>query len=265
MNLSCSLPTRRQLLAAALSGALAPRARADGAPLTVFAAASLRDALDDVAHAFAASSGITARISYAASSQLARQIAAGAPADLFISADLEWMDWLETEKVIDPDSRRLLLGNSLVLITRSGSSDQPVRLERGVDIASLVAGSRLVIAEPSSVPAGRYARQALEYLGQWSAVENRLVFGANVRAALALVARGEVGFGIVYATDAMAEPRVRIISRFDAASHMPILYPIARTRRGSGQGDAFLRFLTTPSVRHLFERRGFRYLLHHPA
>lgn len=256
------MASRRHVLAASGLGLIAASSSVlAGQSLVVFAAASLREALDDVAMGFMASHSITVRSSYAASSQLARQIAAGAPADIFISADLEWMEWLEKEKLIDSASRQILLGNALVLIAPAGGGDRPVTLERGVDLAGLLGDRRLVIAEPASVPVGRYARQSLEYLGQWAAVENRLVFAANGRAALALVARGEAGLGIVYATDAAAEPGVSVIARFNEDSHKPILYPIAKTPQAQAGAEAFLRFLSAPSTRLLFERRGFRYLL----
>lgn len=251
---------RRQLMAAVATSLALPSLQLRAAEkLTIFAAASVKEAFDETAAAFMAGGGPETSISYAASSQLARQIANGAPADIFISADLEWMDWLEQGGHIERQSRRTLLGNSLVMIGGADST-QRLTLDSGLDLDGLIGNGRMVIAEPSSVPAGRYARQALENLGLWTKSEKKLVFAANVRAALALVARGEAGFGIVYATDAMAESKVKIIGRFDPASHAPILYPIAKTRQGSAGADAFLAFLTTPAARTLFERYGFRYL-----
>lgn len=265
MSKAAHLVSRRGVVAGSVAGLgllLAGREGVRAAEeLVVFAAASLKEAMDEVAAGYFAATGSKALVSYAASSQLARQIAAGAPADIFISADLEWMDWLRKDGHILEATRQILLGNSLVLVSEAGAAAGPAVLEKGFDLTGFVGAGRLVIAEPSSVPAGRYAKQSLEALGLWGAVEKRLVFAANVRAALALVARGEAAYGIVYSTDAVAEPKVKVIGRFPEESHTPILYPVAKTRQGRGTADGFLNYLAQNSSRDIFERHGFRTLL----
>lgn len=254
--------SRRALFLAAAGLGLCRVATAKAAArLTVFAAASLKEAIDDITAAYRAANGVEAQVSYAASSQLARQIAAGAPADLFISADLEWMDWLEKEGHIVNETRRTLLGNSLVLVSAADAVTPQIALQKGFDLSALIGGARMVIAEPSSVPAGRYAKQSLEALGMWEAVEKKLAFAANVRATLALVARGEAPYGIVYSTDAAAEPKVKVVGRFPEDSHTPILYPVAKTKQAGPDADAFLAYLSGPAAKPLFEQHGFRYLL----
>jgi len=224
--------------------------------ITVFAAASLKNALDEAAALFERESGSRVRLSYAASSALARQIERGAPADVFISADREWMRYLEEEGFLEPGSSRELFGNRLVLVA---PASRPLALEPepGFAIVPALGEGRLAMADPRHVPAGRYARAALEKLGVWSAVEDRLAPGDNVRAALALVARGETPLGIVYETDAKAEPGVMVAGRFPAASHPPIVYPVAMLK-GARPGTApFIAFLSGPQARRVFERHGF--------
>lgn len=236
-------------------------ANATAQTLTVFAAASLKNALDAIV-AERKPAGARVSIAYGASSTLARQIENGAPAEVYVSADLEWMDYLAARGLIRADTRRNLIGNALVLIApqdgRQSDGRQTVDLRPGVPLAALLGGGRLAIADPHSVPAGKYAHAALEKLGVWPSVAGRLAPAENVRAALMLVARGEAPLGIVYASDAAAEPKVRIAARFDARLHPPIVYPAALTAAARG-GDAaqFLDALGTPAARALFERHGF--------
>lgn len=231
-----------------------------GAPVTVFAAASLKNALDEAVSIHGQRTGTRVTVSYAASSALARQIEAGAPADLFISADLDWMDHLQTRQLIRPATRVNLLGNRLVLIAPSDSKTG-LAVERGMPLARALGDGRLAVADPDAVPAGKYAKAALEALGAWSAVAPRLAPAENVRAALAFVARGECPLGIVYATDAAAEPRVRIVGVFPAGTHPPIVYPAAITATAKSAGAAsLLQFLGSAAAKPVFEKHGFTVL-----
>jgi molybdate transport system substrate-binding protein len=224
-------------------------------PVVVFAAASLRTALDDLATEWQRVTGRVARVSYAGTSALARQIEQGAPADVFISADRDWMDYLSSRALVREP--RPLLANRLVLVAPAGSS---VMLELGPD-APLVAAlgeGRLALANVDAVPAGRYAKVALDALGLWKQVARRMVQTADVRAALRLVAQGEAPLGIVYATDAHAEPKVRVVDMFDQETHPTILYMMAAVAESSNPGgDDFLAFLRTAPARRIFEREGF--------
>jgi molybdate transport system substrate-binding protein len=243
------------LLALPLSSLPAPAQEAR--PVTIFAAASLQTALNAVSAEWRRETGKSATFSYAASSALARQIEQGAPADLFASADLDWMDWLQARRLIRPETRRTLLGNSLVLIAgRDWTGD--LAIGPGFGLAAALGESRLALANPQAVPAGKYAQQALTSLGVWDRVGPRVAGADNVRAALALVARGEARFGIVYETDARTEPRVRVVGRFPADSHPPILYPVALTA-GAAHPDAaaFLAYLGGPAATRIFEAEGF--------
>jgi molybdate transport system substrate-binding protein len=224
--------------------------------LLVFAAASLADALEEVDRAFTAATGVRVAASYAASSVLAKQIEAGAPADVFFSADLAWVDYLEKRGLIKPGSRRDVLRNALVLIA---PADSPLRLKiaPGFDLAGALAGGRLAIADPDSVPAGEYARAALTRFGVWSRVSDRAVRGENVRAALSYVARGEAPLGIVYATDAQAEKRVRVVDVFPEDSHPPITYPVALTAQARPEAVQLVEFLIGDVARQIFARYGF--------
>jgi len=225
--------------------------------LTVFAAASLRNALDEATVKWKSASR-TAVVAYGASSALARQIENGAPAQVFISADLDWMDYLEQRSLIRKDSRRNILANSLVLV---GPSDRtgPVEIKPGFPIAALLGNGRLAMADPHGVPAGKYARAALEKLGVWSSVSGRIAPAENVRAALALVARGEAPLGIVYASDAIAETKVRVAATFDAGLHPPITYPAALvTTARHPLAAEFLAFLSGVPARAIFAKHGFR-------
>jgi molybdate transport system substrate-binding protein len=246
------------LLALVLMAGLAPStARAAApAPLTVFAAASLKESLDEAAAAYEQATGTPVRVSYAASSALARQIEQGAPAQVFASADLEWMDYLQQRDLVDVASRHDLLGNRLVLVAPQASVAK-VDLAKPGSIAAALGEGRLAIAQTASVPAGKYGRAALESLGQWNSVSARLAESESVRAALMLVARGETPLGVVYASDAKAEPRVRVVAAFPAGSHPPIVYPVAARRGAPPSAGGFVRWRSSPAARAIFERRGF--------
>jgi molybdate transport system substrate-binding protein len=215
--------------------AAAPSAALAGS-FVVFAAASLKESLDDVAAAWRGAGRGEARIAYGASSALARQVDAGAPAELFLSADLDWIDWLAKRKRLSAPPTRLL-ANELVLM----------------------GNGRLALADPRAVPAGRYARAALESLGAWKGVEARLAPAGDVRAALALVARGEAPLGIVYRTDALAEPRVRVVGAFPEASHPPIVYGMALLAGATPDARAFADYAASAPARAIWARHGFRF------
>ena len=222
----------------------------------VFAAASLANVLGNLDRAFTARTGVRVTSSLAASSTLAKQIEAGAPADVYFSADLQWMDYLEQRGLLRAGSRREVVGNSLVLIAPAGSSLQ-VSIGPGLDLLRLLGGGRLAVADPDSVPAGIYARQALAKLGVWSIVLPRVVRAENVRAALEYVARGDAPLGIVYRTDALVEKRVRIVGVFPADSHPRIVYPVALTRRAGAPAARYLAFITSAEARPIFRKWGF--------
>jgi len=227
------------------------------AEITVFAAASLKEALDANLKAFSAQTRHRVRVSYAGSNALARQIEHGAPADLFISADQEWMDYVEGRKLVVPGTRRNLVGNRLVLIAPTAS---PVKLAIAPNfaLAAALGDGRLALANPHSVPAGKYARAALTQLGVWAAVEKTLTRSENVRASLVLVARAETPLGIVYATDALAEPRVRVVDTFAATLHPPIVYPTALlTGRHNPASQDLLDYLGGAAARAVWVRFGF--------
>lgn len=230
--------------------------------LVVFAAASLKNALDEVAATWAKDAGKPApKISYAASSALAKQIEQGAPADLFISADLDWMDYLTDRKLIEPASRFNLLGNKIVVIAPRDSTVSSVTL-KGSDLVEALAGGRLAMANVEAVPAGKYGKAALAKLGAWNDVEDHVAQAENVRAALLLVARGEAPLGIVYSTDAAAEPDVKIVATFPEDSHPPIIYPAALIKeRSNTDAKAFLDFLRSTKARTSFEKQGFAVLV----
>ncbi len=229
--------------------------------LLVFAAASLKNALDEIAAGWSRESGIAVRVSYAASPALAKQIEEAAPADLFLSADIDWMDYVEKRNLIRPGTRQNLLGNSIVLIAPKDRPGSDVTITPGYPLAALLGDGRLAVANVATVPAGKYAKASLEKLGLWSSVEKRLAESENVRAALVFVARGEAPLGIVYATDAAAEPGVKIVGRFPAESHPPIVYPLAAlTASHNEAADAFRRYLGGPQARAIFERNGFTVL-----
>jgi molybdate transport system substrate-binding protein len=232
----------------------------DAAPVTVFAAASLQNALGDIAKTFTAETKVPVRFSFAASSTLARQMEQGAPADLFASADLEWMDWAESRKLIDPKTRVSLLGNRLVLVAPADGKIASVELTRA-GVGAALGDGRLATGAVASVPVGKYAKTALEKLGLWGDIEPRLAQAESVRAALVLVARGEAPLGIVYETDAKVEPRVKVVAVFPADSHPPVVYPFALTAGAKGDGPArFLAYLGAPSARAVFAAQGFTVL-----
>ncbi|WP_295928161.1 molybdate ABC transporter substrate-binding protein [uncultured Xanthomonas sp.] len=252
-------PLRRLLCLCTLIVATAIAPVSAQTPLTVFAAASLKESLDEAASAYQRASGTPVQVSYAASSTLARQVEQGAPADVFVSADQEWMDYLQQRKLIDPALRRDLLGNTLVLVAPAASKAQVDLRKPGALLAALGAQGRLAVGQTASVPAGKYARAALQALGQWDSVQPRLAESESVRSALMLVARGEAPLGIVYGSDAQAEPKVRVVAIFPADSHAPIVYPVAPLR-ASPQAKAaaeFVRWLGTPPAQAIFRRHGF--------
>lgn len=225
--------------------------------MNVFAAASLKNALDDVDGAWKAASGWDVTAVYAASPALARQIAEGAPADVFISADLDWMDDLEKRGLIKSETRRNLLGNTLVLIAPAGSVVK-FDIEPGVDLLKFLSGGRLAVGETKAVPAGRYAKAALQSLGIWEALSAHLAEQVNVRAALQLVARGEAPLGIVYGSDAKAEAGVKVVGVFPETMHPPIIYPVAvvATSKNPAVPD-YVEFLTSEAASAIFARHGF--------
>lgn len=254
------------LAVAGLSTARAEEARpAEGTvaatkPVVVFAAASLKNALDRIAKAWEGERGKTATLSFAASSALAKQIESGAPADLFISADLKWMDWVAERNLIDPASRKTLLGNALVLIAPKDSTTT-LKIEKGFALAEALGNERLAMGEPDSVPAGIYGKAALTSLGVWDAVASKVAGAENVRVALAYVARGETPLGIVYATDARSEPQVKVVDTFPADSHPPVVYPVAVTASSTNaEAKTLLDFLSSPEATAVFEDEGFTVL-----
>lgn len=225
--------------------------------VTVFAAASLTDVLEEVGGAFLSRTGIPVRFSFAASSALARQIESGAPAEVFVSADQDWMDYLAARNHIRPATRADVVTNSLVLIAPVDSRLQ-LRIAPGMDLAAALGrNGRIATGDTATVPAGRYAKAALSHLGIWKSVEHRMIPADNVRSALNFVALGEAPLGIVYATDALGHDRVRVIDTFPAGSHAPITYPAAATSRASADALSFLQFLRGAAAREIFTRYGF--------
>lgn len=250
------MQNRRMVMAGAAALALPSVVRA-AQPLTVFAAASLQESLTAAGAAWTVKSGTPVRFSFGASSALARQIDQGAPADLFLSADEEWMDWLAGKGGIAPASRRRLLSNRLVLIAPERAK-VALTIAPGFPLARALGAGRLALADPAAVPAGKYAKAALIALGVWDSVDGRLLPAENVRTTLAYVARGEAPFGIVYATDARAEPKVKVVGVFPASSHPPIVYPGAVTSASrNSAAAAFLGFLQGQQAAAIFRRYGF--------
>jgi molybdate transport system substrate-binding protein len=237
-------------------------ARAQDVTLTVFAAASMKNAVDDINAAFSkTNSNIKVVSSYAASSALAKQIESGAPADLFASADLEWMDYVAKKDLIKPETRVSLLGNRLVLIAPKDSKIDNVTIGQGFDLAKLAGNGRIATGDVSSVPVGKYAKAALEKLGAWEMAAPKFAMAESVRAALTLVARGEAVLGIVYATDAKVEPEVKIVGTFPADSHPAIIYPVAATTSAGTGAAAYLAFLRSQAAKTIFEKYGFSFLI----
>ncbi|KOF14231.1 molybdenum ABC transporter substrate-binding protein [Ensifer adhaerens] len=228
--------------------------------VTVFAAASLKNALDAINAEWQKESGKETTVSYAASSALAKQVEQGAPADVFISADLAWMDYLAQKKLIKDDTRSNLLGNHIVLVS-STEDAKPVEIKQGFDLAALIGDGRLAMGAVDSVPAGKYGKAALEKLGVWSSVEQKVAGAESVRAALLLVSRGEAPYGIVYQTDAAADPGVKVVGTFPEDSHPPIIYPIAITTDSkSADATAYVDFIKSDKAAPLFEKQGFTIL-----
>ena len=224
--------------------------------LLVFAAASLTNALGELSAAWQTSSGVPVKTSFAASSVLARQIEAGGKADLFISADQEWMDYLQSRGLIDKSSRRNLVGNRLVLIAPADSK-LALRIAPGFELAAALGGGRLSTGDPDTVPVGKYARSALVSLGLWDEIQDRLVRADNVRSAMMFVSRGESPLGIVYTTDALVDPEVRIVDTFPENTHAPITYPGAVTIGSNNYAVSFLEFLSKPESLDTWRKFGF--------
>ncbi|WP_028350987.1 molybdate ABC transporter substrate-binding protein [Bradyrhizobium murdochi] len=246
--------------AVSLAAILSPVA-AQEKSLTIFAAASMKNALDEIDAAYAAKRGVKITVSYAASSALARQIEQGGPADIFISADTDWMDYAIGKKTINEPSRINLLGNSIVLIAPKDSKIDQVNIGPGFDLAKLAGDGRIATGDVKSVPAGKYAKAALEKLGAWQAAEPKFAMAVDVRAALTLVARGEAALGIVYSTDAKAEPGVKIVGTFPADSHPAIIYPVAATTIAKPEASDYLVFLRSIAAKGIFEKHGFKFLV----
>jgi molybdate transport system substrate-binding protein len=233
-------------------------AHADG--VNVFAAASMKTVIDEAAKAWKAKSGKEVISTYGSSATLAKQIAEAAPADIFISADEAWMDDIAKKNLIKPGTRKDLAGNTLVLVAATGT-DIKVDLTSATDLASVLGEEKLAIGDVKSVPAGKYAKSALEKLGLWASVEPHLAMQENVRAALALVARGEAKLGIVYGSDAVAEPKVHVMANFPETSHAPILYPAALIATSSNpDAQGFLDFLRSKEGQLIFKVNGFTLL-----
>jgi len=243
-----------------LGSAFSP-AQAQDKTLTVFAAASMKNALDEVNAAYTAKTGVKVTASYAASSVLAKQIEQGAPADVFISADLAWMDYAITKKSINESTRTNLLGNSIVLIAGKDSKLSDVKIGQGFDLAKLAGDGKIATGDVKSVPVGKYAKSALEHLGSWSAAEPKFAMAESVRAALALVSRGEAPLGIVYSTDAKVDPGVKIVGTFPADSHPAIIYPVAATVTAKSGTDDYLNFLKNTASKTIMEKYGFTFLV----
>ena len=256
---------RRHILAAFGAAAIGVAATscpvlAQEKPIVVFAAASMKNALDDVDDAFTRKTGIKVVASYAASSALMKQIEQGAPADVFLSADIDWMDYGSKRDLIKTDTRLNLLGNKLVLVAPKDSKLNNVVIGPGFDLAGLAGDGRIATGDVRAVPAGLYAKAALEKLGAWTAAEPRLAMAENVRAALVLVARGEAPLGIVYETDAKVEKGVKIVGVFPEDSHPPIVYPVALTKNARPEAAQYLAYLRAPAAKAVFEHYGFRFL-----
>jgi molybdate transport system substrate-binding protein len=243
-----------------IGAALAP-AQAQDKSLTVFAAASLKNALDDINAAYTAKTGVKIAASYAASSALAKQIEQGAPADVFASADTDWMDYATGKKSIKDGTRVDLLGNKLVLIAPKDSEISTVLIGPGFDLAKLAGDGKIATGDVASVPVGKYAKAALEKLGSWKAAEPKFAMAENVRAALTLVARKEAVLGIVYETDAKVEPGVKVVASFPQDSYPPVIYPFAVTVTGKPEAADYLAYVRSSASKNIFEKYGFTVLI----
>ena len=221
----------------------------------------MKNALDDIDAAYTAKTGIKIVASYAASSALAKQIEQGAPADIFMSADTDWMDYAATRKAINEPTRINLLGNSIALIAPKDSKIDEVSIGQGFDLSKLAGNSKIATGDVSAVPVGKYAKASLEKLGAWQAAERKFAMAESVRGALTLVARGEAALGIVYATDARVEPGVKIVGTFPADSYPPIIYPVAATTAAKTEAASYLAFLRSSAAKAIFEKYGFSFLV----
>lgn len=240
-------------------------AQAQGKELVIFAAASMKNALDEAAASYVKQTGKPVpKISYAASNTLAKQIEAGAPADIFVSADLDWMDYLAQKNLIRPETRASLLGNKIVLVAPKDIA-KPLAVAPGFSLVAALGSGKLAMGNVEAVPAGKYGKAALEKLGAWNDVKSQIAQADSVRAALQLVSRGEAPLGIVYQTDAASDPNVTIVGTFPEDSHPQIIYPVAVTS-DSVNGDAakFVAYLRSPEAKPVFERQGFT-VLNKPA
>ncbi len=244
-----------------LLGSTLTPAQAQDKALTVFAAASMKNALDEVNAAYTAKTGVKVTSSYAASSVLAKQIEQGAPADIFISADMEWMDYAVGKKNINEATRASLLGNSIVLIAAKDSKLGDIKIGQGFDLAKLAGDGKIATGDVKSVPVGKYAKAALEKLGSWTAAEPKFAMAESVRAALTLVSRGEAPIGIVYSTDAKVDPGVKIIGTFPTDSHPAIIYPVAATTTAKSEAADYLAFLKGSTSKTIMEKYGFTFLV----
>jgi molybdate transport system substrate-binding protein len=254
--------TRRTALALALSGPLAltapAQAQSQSPGITVFAAASLTDTMKAVADAYQAKTGTKVTLSFGGSNTLAQQIDQGANADVFMSADTDWMDFLQKNNRIAVETRHNLLGNQLVLI--GGSSSKPLAIAPHFDLAGALGGGRLALADPNAVPAGKYGKAALTALGVWDSIADKVAPAENVRAAMQFVSRGEAPYGIVYETDARVDPGVHVVSAFPEDTHPPIVYPVALTKTAAPQAKDLLAYLSGPEAKAIFEKAGFSLL-----
>jgi molybdate transport system substrate-binding protein len=264
---------RRLLLGATLSAFAVTFAIPFSAPvkaqeqsIIVFAAASLKNALDEIAAEWTKANKTEVKISYAASSALAKQIENGAPADIFISADLDWMDYVEKKNLLKQGTRVSLLGNTLVLIASNDAKVKQVKIAPNFDLAKLLGDKRLAMAAIATVPAGKYGKTALEKLGVWKSVEGKIAEAENVRAALAFVSRGEAPYGIVYRTDAIAEKNIAIAGTFPPGTHEPIVYPFAmlESSKHAKAGD-FLKSMNAQQARAIWVKHGFATLTTTPT
>lgn len=243
------------------TGRLVPAQEQQQGQLTIFAAASMKNAIDEINATFTARTSIKVVASYAASSALMKQIEQGAPADIFASADLDWMDYGSQKKLINDDSRINLLGNKLVLIAPKDSKLASIEIREDFDLAKLAGDGRIATGDVKAVPVGRYAKAALEKLGLWAAAERKLAMAENVRAALALVARGEAPLGIVYETDARIEQGVKVVGVFPDYSHPLIIYPVALTVSAKPAAAQYLAYLRSQAAKAVFEKYGFSFLI----
>ncbi len=232
-------------------------ARAD--EITVFAAASTTNAINEIGEAFKAKTGHTIKGSFASSSTLAKQVEQGAPANVFISADLKWVDYLDEKKLLTPGSRVNLLGNTLVLIAPTDTKLPQTHVSKGTDLSKLLGDGRLSTGDPDHVPVGLYAKQALENMGQWKAIEPKLARAESVRAALALVERGESPLGIVYSTDAAVSKKVKVLGTFDESLHDTVIYPVALIAgKDTPAAKQFVDYLQSPEGKGVFAKYGFK-------